>query len=95
MNKIKLYNRDGADLWLEEEKIVDSNISEWKLKVDSKHKYCLEYMRIIGNFPSEIDSVDPSGGPMISVSDEFENKYKIIKIINPTTFLISHNGNNQ
>ena len=82
MNKIKLFNRDCADLWLAEEKIIDKNISEWKLKVDSKHKYCLEYLRIIGNFPSEIEAVDPSGGPMISLADEFENKYKIIKIIN-------------
>jgi hypothetical protein len=94
MNKIKLFNRDGADLWLEEEKMLDESISEWKLKVDSKHKYCLEYLRIIGNFPSEIEAVDPSGGPMINTGDIFENKYKIIKIINPTTFWISNNGNN-
>ena len=94
MNKIRLFNRDGADLWLEEEKIIDKNISEWKLKVDSNHEYCLQYLRIIGNFPSEIEAVDPSGGPMINIGDVFENKYKIIKIINSITFLISNNGNN-
>ena len=94
MNKIKLFNRDGADLWLEEEKIIDENISEWKLKVDSNHEYCLKYLRIIGNFPSEIEAIDPSGGPMINIGDEFENKYKIINIINPITFWISNNGNN-
>lgn len=94
MNKIKLFNRDGANLWLEEIKEIEPNISEWKLKVDSKHDYCLKYLRIIGNYPKEIEAVDPSGGPMISLGDEFENKYKIISIINPTTFLISYNGKN-
>ena len=92
--KIKLYNRDGADLWLEKLKEIGPNISEWQLKVDPKHDYCLEYLRIIGNYPSEIDAVDPSGGPFISVSDEFEGKYKIIKIIGPTLFWISERDNN-
>ena len=94
MNKIKLFNRDGASLWLEKGKLVEPNINEWHLKVDKKHDYCLEYMRCIGNYPDDIEAVDPSGGPMISLGDEFEEKYKIIKIINPTTFLISENGNN-
>lgn len=88
MKKIKLFNRDGADLWLEEVKTIDPNISEWKLKVDSNHSYCLKYIRIIGNYPLEIEAVDPSGGPMISLEDKFENKYKIVNIINPTTFWI-------
>lgn len=83
--KIKLYNRDGADLWLE--KVKDS---EWILDIDKKHEYCLKYMRIIGNY----DAVDPSGGPIISVGDIFENKYEIVKIINPTTFWISERNNN-
>lgn len=94
MNKIKLFNRDGASLWLEKGKLVEPNINEWHLKVDKKHDYCLEYMRCIGNYPNDIEAVDPSGGPMIGLGDEFEEKYKIIKIINPTTFLISENGNN-
>ena len=96
MKKIKLFNRDGADMWLEKIKDLGNNLSEWKLKVDDKHQYCLEYIRCIGNYPSEIDAVDPSGGPFISVADEFEDKYKIIKIINPTVFEISEkNGNNK
>lgn len=95
MNKIKLFNRDGANLWLEKGKLVEPNINEWHLKVDKKHNYCLEYMRCIGNYPNDIEAVDPSGGPMIGLGDEFEEKYKIIKIINSTTFLISENGNNQ
>lgn len=95
MNKIKLYNRDGADLWLEKIKDVSDNISEWQLKVDKEHEYCLQYMRVIGNYPKEIDAVDPSGGPFISVSDEFENKYKIVKICGSTLFWISERDNNE
>ena len=94
MNKIKLYNRDGADMWLEKTKDLGNNLSEWKLKVDNEHQYCLEYIRCIGNYP-EIDAVDPSGGPFISVADEFKGKYKIIKILSPTVFEISENGNNK
>ena len=92
--KIKLYNRDGADLWLEKIKDIEDNISRWQLKVDKEHEYCLKYMRIIGNYPNHIEAVDPSGGPFISISDEFEGKYKIVDIINPTTFDISENNNN-
>ena len=73
MKKIKFYNRDGADLWLENTgEQVAENIAKWKLNVDDKHKYCLEYIRVIGNYPSEIEAIDPSGGPMLSVGDEFE-----------------------
>lgn len=87
--KIKLYNRDGADMWLEKLSDVEPNISRWQLKVDNKHKYCLEYMRVIGDYPNNIQAVDPSGGPFISLGDEFEGKYKIINIINSTIFDIS------
>ena len=94
MKKIKLYNRDGADLWLEDTgEQIDKNISIWKLNIDSKHKYCLEYIRIIGNYPHEIEAIDPSGGPMINLGDEFEGKYKIVKIINSSTFWISERDN--
>ena len=90
--KIKLFNRDGADLWLEKKSQIQPNIYIWELKVDSKHKYCLEYTRLIGKYPS-IESVDPSGGPMISIGDEFKQKYKIVSIINATTFWISERDN--
>lgn len=90
--KIKLFNRDGADLWLEKKSQIQPDIYIWELKVDSKHKYCLEYMRLIGKYPS-IESVDPSGGPMISIGDEFKQKYKIVNIINATTFWISERNN--
>ena len=90
--KIILYNRDRANLWLEKE---DSDI--WKLKVDQNHEYVLEYMRVIG-YP-EIEAIDPSGGPFISVGDILEDNekrsYKIIEIINYTTLkLKEENGNN-
>ena len=93
--KIKLFNRDGADLWLERVREIEPNISEWKLMVDKKHDYCLKYLRVIGNYPTEIDAVDPSGGPFISVGNEYENKYKIVKIIGPTIFWISERNNNR
>ena len=88
MEKIRLPNRDGANLWLEKVKEIEPNISEWKLNVDDKHKYCLEYMRFIGNYPSEIQAIDPSGGPMLSIADELNDKYKIIKINSISSILI-------
>ena len=92
-NIINLYNRDGANLWLEKIKEVSKEISEWRLYVDQKHLYCLQYLRIIGDYPKQIEAIDPSGGPMIGLGDEFKGKYKIINIINPTTFWISERNN--
>lgn len=95
MTKIKLYNRDGADLWLENTgEQVAENIAKWKLNVDDKHKYCLEYIRFIGNYPSEIEAIDPSGGPIISVEDVFENKYEIVKINSANDIWIGERNNN-
>lgn len=93
MRKIKLFNRDGADLWLEKIREINPNVFEWKLMVDKKHDYCLKYLRIIGNYPTEIEAVDPSGGPMINLGDEFEGKYKIVQIVRPTIFWISERNN--
>jgi len=95
MKKIKLYNRDGANLWLENTgKCADENIYVWKLSIDSKHKYCLQYMRTIGNYPYNIEAIDPSGGPMLSVGDTFENgKYKIVKIFSINNIWISERDN--
>lgn len=96
MNKIKLYNRDGADLWLENtgEQITE-NITKWKLNVDDEHKYCLKYIRFIGNYPLEIEAIDPSGGPMINLGDEFKGKYKIVKINSTNSIWISERNNNK
>lgn len=94
MKKIKLFNRDGANLYIALGKKIAEYIYEGKLMVDKKHDYCLEYIRVIGNYPDNIEAVDPSGGPFISIGDEFEGNYKIIKIINATTFWISERNNN-
>ena len=92
--KIKLFNRDGADLYIEKsEQQVEPNIYVWNLKVDKKHEYCLEYMRCIGNYPNDIEAVDPSGGPFIAVGDMIR-KYQIIKIVDCTTFWLSERNNN-
>lgn len=80
-DKIKLYNRDGADLWLENTgEQAAENIAIWKLNVDSKHKYVLDFCRYIGYNLLEPEAIDPSGGPMLLVGDLFENKYEIVKI---------------
>lgn len=89
MKKIQLSNRDNADLRLEN---TDGNI--WKLRVDTKHSYCLKYMRVgYANKTNDIEFVDPSGGPMLVVGDKFK-KYEIVKIINPTTFELRERNNN-
>jgi len=96
MNKIKLYNRDGADLNLVQKhlKEIKPGITEWELQVDEKHGYVLEFCRYIGNNFLEPEAIDPSGGPMINLGDKFEGKYKIIQINSYKSIYISENGNN-
>ncbi len=92
---IYLNNRDGAKLWLERTEEVEPNIFKYEMRVDYNHQYCLKYIRVIRD-SNNIEAIDPSGGPFISLADEFENgKYKIIKIINPITFLISERNNDR
>ena len=88
MKEIKLFNRDGADLRLSFVEEIMPFISRWELTVDRKHDYVLHYCRMICEYDektkttdwSTIISIDPSGGPFISLGDEFKNKYKIVKI---------------
>lgn len=96
MNEIKLFNRDGADLKLVQKhlKEIEPNITEWELQVDEKHKYVLEFCRYIGDNFLEPEAIDPSGGPMINLGDEFENKYKIVKINSVKSIWISERNNN-
>jgi len=105
MKKIKLFNRDGADLKLVQKhlKEIGPHITKWELQVDKKHKYVLEFCRYIGEFNktkdgsiefSNIEAIDPSGGPMISLGDEFEEKYKIVKINSVNNIWISERNNN-
>jgi hypothetical protein len=97
MKEIKLFNRDGANLRLVQKylKEIEPGITEWELQVDDKHKYVLEFCRYIGDNFLEPEAIDPSGGPMINLGDEFENRYKIIKINSTNNIWISDNGNNK
>jgi hypothetical protein len=96
MKKIKLFNRDGADLRLVQKdlKEIEPGITEWELQVDKKHDYVLEFCRYIGDNFLEPEAIDPSGGPMINLGDEFENKYKIVKINSVKSIWISERNNN-
>ena len=96
MKEIKLFNRDGANLKLVQKhlKEIEPHITEWELQVDEKHKYVLEFCRYIGDNFLEPEAIDPSGGPMINLGDEFEGKYKIIKIVDCTTLWLSERNNN-
>lgn len=102
--RIKLNNRDGASLYLyrnDEAEPIEPNIYEWKLTVDSKHKYILEFCRVIYQVENDtvnwdvIEAIDPSGGPMLSLGDEFENKYKIVKINSAKSIWLSERNNDK
>ena len=103
MKEIKLFNRDGADLKLVQKhlKEIEPHITEWELKVDKEHSYVLEFCRFIGEHQIEnnkinwdvIEAIDPSGGPMINLGDEFEGKYKIVKIYSINNIWISERNN--
>lgn len=103
MNKIKLNNRDHADLWLEQ----INNTDWWQLKVDKKHEYCLKYMRMGGDFEIEktpensqyikwtkVVMMDPSGGPYLEVGDILDNKYKIVEMNADLQLKLSEEHNN-
>ena len=96
MKEIKLFNRDGANLKLVQKhlKEIEPRITEWELQVDEKHKYVLEFCRYIGDNFLEPEAIDPSGGPMINLGDEFEGKYKIVKINSINSIWISERNNN-
>ena len=96
MQKIKLFNRDGADLKLVQKhlKEIEPHITEWELQVDEKHGYVLEFCRYIGDNFLEPEAIDPSGGPMINLGDEFEGKYKIVKINSVKSLWLSERNNN-
>ena len=96
MKEIKLFNRDGANLKLVQKylKEIEPGITEWELQVDDKHKYVLEFCRYIGDNFLEPEAIDPSGGPMINLGDEFEGKYKIVKINSVKSLWLSERNNN-
>lgn len=98
--KIRLYNRDGAKMFLER---VDNNV--WKLTVDPEHDYCLKYMRCGGEFDIEEKDgkqiihwksrqmIDPAGGPYLEVGDVIKDdnnkEFKIIEILDDLLLKLS------
>jgi hypothetical protein len=87
--KIKLYNRDGANLYLVDTGLIEPYIYKCSLRVDSEHHYVLEYCRYILGNDNVVEAIDPSGGPFIALGDEFENKYKIVKINSTNNIWVS------
>lgn len=86
IKKIKLNNRDGAEMYLQQ---IYEDSDLYKLIVDEKHQYCLEYINVsIGcNSKNQImhyHSIDPVGGPLIKSRDEIDN-YIVDEIINCNT----------
>ena len=88
MKKIQLFNRDGADMQL-----VQQKNNQWLLTVDKKHEYCLRYMRYGLGESKNIEFIDPSGGPFLSISDTVDN-YIITNIISPTILELSERPSN-
>ena len=77
LNKIKLFNRDGANL-----NLISEDGILWTFNVDEKHKYILEYCRVgYKNDNTEIEFIDPSGGPMLSCGQRLSKNYVIDSII--------------
>lgn len=77
LNKIKLFNRDGANL-----NLISEDGTLWAFNVDEKHKYILEYCRVgYKNDNTEIEFIDPSGGPMLSCGQRLSKNYVIDSIV--------------
>ena len=86
MERIRLFNRDGADLFL----VNNDDERYWHFEVDDNHKYVIEFMRVgyLEDYKT-IDFVDPSGGPMIYVGSRFDN-YVIDRIIECNKLVLRH-----
>ena len=77
LNKIKLCNRDGANL-----NLISEDGKLWTFNVDAKHKYILEYCRVgYKKDNTEIEFIDPSGGPMLSCGQRLSKNYVIDSIV--------------
>lgn len=70
MDRIKLHNRDGADLYL-----VNKG-DYWQLEGPDLYT---SYLRIIGDLHNGIEAIDPPGGPFMSVGDVYSGK-KIVRL---------------
>lgn len=85
---IKLYNRDGLNIWLER---IGENF--YMLKSDEKSKWGIEHLRVgLSEDNNRYTFVDPPGGPFLdigySLKDSNGKKY-IIKEIFSKPFLFT------
>ena len=86
MERIRLFNRDGADLFL----VHNDDERYWHFEVDAKHQYVLNFMRLgYMDDNKTIDFVDPSGGPIVYVGSQFDN-YIIDRIIDCDKIVLRH-----
>ena len=86
LNKIKLFNRDGANL-----NLISEDGILWEFDVDEKHKYIFEYCRVgYKNDNKEIEFIDPSGGPMLSCGQRLSKNYVIDSIVEVNGQLMIH-----
>jgi len=86
MERIRLFNRDGADLFL----VHNDDERYWHFEVDAKHQYVLNFMRLGYTEDNKtIDFVDPSGGPMVYVGSQFDN-YIVDRIIDCDKIVLRH-----
>lgn len=85
---IKLFNRDGLNLWLER---IGENF--YMLKSDEKSKWGLEHLRVgLSDDKNRYSFVDPSGGPFLNVGYKLKDndgKEYIIKDISIRPFLFT------
>ena len=86
MERIRLFNRDGADLFL----VHNDDERYWHFEVDAKHQYVLNFMRLgYTDDNKTIDFVDPSGGPIVYVGSQFDN-YIVDRIIDCDKIVLRH-----
>ena len=77
MEKIKFYNRDGSEVWIE--KIGKEGWWGLRMKPDLLFFYTHLLYEEEGQ---EIYAVDPPGGPFLSVGMKIEERYIIEEIKN-------------
>lgn len=70
--KIRLINREG-DLWLEQ-----CEDGSWKFKSNENH--ITEFMTVGMNADDTIISIDPSGGPFITIGCKISSNYTVSEI---------------
>ena len=73
---IKLFNRDGADMWL-----VYNNDDNYYYFVTTDYFYNKYWsVHTNPNNPDEIIAVDPSGGPFMAIGEYIDDKLILTKI---------------